>query len=164
MATISFITGFIYSCFMLFSTFYFHAHHNSIFIVYLPTIFAKRFYNEAFMTWFMYYTALCLDVWTFNNSTIKCDFFLYITKLTQYVQYVLLELNEKSWSLNIFIKFRHFFFCWLLSSLAEWRTKDWNILWNTGVCIKCKICHFYGSHLSLLALFFVFEFTQSFEV
>ena len=139
MATILFITGYIYSCFMLFPTFYFHAHHNSILIVYLPTIFAKRFYNEAFMTWFMYYTALCLDVWTFNNSTIKCDFFLYITKLTQYVQYVLLELNEKSWSLNIFIKFRHFFFCWLLSSLAEWRTKDWNILWNSLFLIYSRI-------------------------
>ena len=126
-ATILFITGFIYSCFMLFST-YFHAHHNSIFIVYLPTIFAKRFYNEAFMTWFMYYTALCLDVWTFNNSTIKCDFFLYITKLTQYVLH---ELNDKFWSLNIFIKFRHFCF-W---SLAVWGTKDLKSLWYPLVLI-----------------------------
>ena len=125
LATILFIAGYICSCFMLFSTFYFHAHHNSIFIVYLPTIFAKRFYNEAFMTWFMYYTALCLDVWTFNNSTIKCDFFLYITKLTQYV---LLELNDKFWSLNIFIKFRHFCF-WVLQSgcLANKRFKKFMI-------------------------------------
>jgi hypothetical protein len=87
-ATILFITGYIYSCFMLFSfSTFILTHHNSIFIVYLPTIFAKRFYNEAL--WLDLCITLCTvsgpSIITYN--TIKCEFFffIHITKLTQCV-------------------------------------------------------------------------------
>ena len=95
----------------------------------------QQYLRKNFTTkhlWLDLYITLCTvsgRLWyIINNSTIKCDFFLYITKLTQYL---LLEWNEKSWSLNIFIKFRHFCFC----SLTEWRTKDLKSLWNPLVRI-----------------------------